>query len=213
MAWGFCKQQVFVNSGDKQTQIGELSMGQTPDQIMKTAEAGMQKVIQHLAEQFHGVSAGRASPAMVENIRFEYYGTPTPIKGAAQICTPDAGTIQIKPFDISQVKLISSAISAANIGMTPKDDGKSITLKLPQMTTETRQKLAKQVKDMAEQAKIPIKNARHEALKHSDAAFKEATMTEDQHRKLKDDCQKLTDKYNKQIEDALKKKTEEVLKA
>ncbi|KAA0211026.1 ribosome recycling factor [bacterium] len=188
-------------------------MGQTPDQITKAAEAAMQKVLNHLAEQFHGVSAGRASPAMVENIKFDYYGTPTPLKGAAQISTPDAGTIQIKPFDISQVKAISGAISAANIGMTPKDDGKIITLKLPMMTQETRQKLAKQVKDMAEQAKIPIKNARHEAMKHGDASLKESTITEDQHRKLKDDIQKLTDKYNKQIEDNLKKKTEEVMKA
>ncbi len=141
------------------------------------------------------------------------YGTPTPLKGAAQISTPDAGTIQIKPFDISQVKAISGAISAANIGMTPKDDGKIITLKLPMMTQETRQKLAKQVKDMAEQAKIPIKNARHEAMKQGDASLKESTVTEDQHRKLKDDIQKLTDKYNKQIEENLKKKTDEVMKA
>lgn len=188
-------------------------MGQTPDQITKTADAAMSKVLQHLAEQFHGVSAGRASPAMVENIKFDYYGTPTPLKGAANITIPDAGTIQIKPFDMSQVKAISGAISAANIGMTPKDDGKVITLKLPQMTTETRQKLAKQLKDMAEQSKVPIKNARHEALKHGDASLKESSMTEDQHRKLKDDVQKLTDKYNKQIEEMLKKKTDEVMKA
>lgn len=188
-------------------------MGQTPDQITKTADAAMAKVLQHLAEQFHGVSAGRASPAMVENIKFEYYGTPTPLKGAANISIPDAGTIQIKPFDQTQVKAISGAISAANIGMTPKDDGKVITLKLPQMTTETRQKLAKQLKDMAEQSKVPIKNARHEALKHGDASLKESTITEDQHRKLKDDVQKLTDKYNKQIEEMLKKKTDEVMKA
>ncbi len=188
-------------------------MSQTPDQITKAAEASMAKVLAHLSEQFHGVSAGRASPNMVDNIKFEYYGTPTPIKGAANVSIPDAGTIQIKPFDQSQVKAISTAISAANIGMTPKDDGKIITLKLPQMTTETRQKLAKQLKDMAEQSKVPIKNARHEALKIADAALKESTMTEDQHHKLKDDVQKLTDKHNKLIEETLKKKTEEVMKA
>lgn len=188
-------------------------MGMTADQILKQAEASMQKALTHLNDQFRGVSAGRASPAMVENVKFDYYGTPTPLKAAAQITTPDAGTITIKPFDLSQLKAISKAIMEANIGLTPTDDGKVVICRIPMMTQENRQKLAKQVKDMAEQAKLPIKNARHEALKHGDTALKESTLTEDTHRKLKDDVQKLTDKYNKQIEETLKKKTDEVLKA
>ncbi|MCC6573454.1 MAG: ribosome recycling factor [Planctomycetes bacterium] len=188
-------------------------MGISAADILKTAEAAMNKAVTHLQEQFRGISAGRASPAMVENVKFDYYGTPTPLKGAAQIATPDAGTITIKPFDISQVRAISKAIMEANIGFTPTDDGKQVICRLPQMTTENRQKLAKQVKEFGEAAKLPIKNARHEALKHGEASQKDATLTEDTHRKLKDDVQKLTDKYNKQLEEVLKKKTEEVLKA
>ncbi len=188
-------------------------MGMTAADILKTAEAAMLKAVSHLNDQFRGVSAGRASPAMVENIKFDYYGTPTPLKGAAQIATPDAATITIRPFDMSQVRAIAKAILEANIGLTPTDDGKQVICRLPMMTTENRQKLAKQCKDFAEAAKLPIKNARHEALKHGEASQKDSTLTEDTHTKLKTDVQKLTDKYNKQLEDALKKKTEEVLKA
>jgi len=180
--------------------------------IMLETEEAMDKVLEHLRHEFLGISAGKASPAMVENVKFDYYGSPTPLKQAATINTPDASTITIKPFDQSQTKNINKAILEANIGLTPSDDGKVIICRIPPMTQENRERLAKQCKDMAEKSKVGIRNARHEAMKHGDAGLKDSILTEDDHRGLKDEIQKLTDKFNKSIEELLDKKTKDVMK-
>lgn len=187
-------------------------MSKDYDTILMECEEAMDKVVAHLKHEFVGISAGKASPAMVENLKFDYYGTPSPIKAAAQINTPDAATLTIKPFDMSQVKVISKAIMEANIGLNPSDDGKIIICRIPPMTQENRQKIVKQVKDMAEKAKVSIRNARHEAMKHADASMKDTILTEDTHRALKDEIQKLTDVHNKQLDDALQKKSDDVMK-
>lgn len=187
-------------------------MSKDYDTISMECEEAMDKVVAHLKQEFVGISAGKASPAMVENLRFDYYGTPSPIKAAAQINTPDAATLTIKPFDMSQVKVISKAIREANIGLNPSDDGKVIICRIPPMTTENRQKIVKQVKDMAEKARVSVRNARHEAMKHADASLKDSILTEDTHRQLKEDIQKLTDSHNKQLDEALQKKSDDVMK-
>lgn len=187
-------------------------MSRDYDTIMLETEEAMQNVVEHLHNEFVGISAGRASPAMVENIKFDYYGAPTPLKQAATISTPDASTITIKPFDASQTKNIGKAILEANIGLTPSDDGKVLICRLPAMTQENRERLVKQLKEIAEKSKVGIRNARHEAIKHGDASLKDSVLTEDDHRGLKEEVQKLTDKYNKEIDETLEKKTADVMK-
>lgn len=187
-------------------------MSKDYDTISMECEEAMDKVVSHLKTEFVGISAGKASPAMIENIKFDYYGTPSPIKAAAQINTPDNSTLTVKPFDMSQLKTIAKAIRDANIGLNPSDDGKVIICRIPPMTTENRQKIVKQLKDIAEKAKVSIRNARHEAIKHADASLKESILTEDTHRTLKDEIQKLTDGHNKQLDEALQKKSDDVMK-
>jgi ribosome recycling factor len=187
-------------------------MSRDYETIMLETEEAMEKVLEHLRHEFVGISAGKASPAMVENVKFDYYGAQTPLKQAASISTPDSGTITIKPFDQSQVKLIVKAIHEANIGLNPSDDGKLIICRIPPMTQENREKLAKQLKEYGEKSKVSVRNARHEAMKHADASLKESVLTEDDHTGLKTEIQKLTDKFNKLLEETLEKKTKEVMK-
>lgn len=187
-------------------------MARDYDTIIKETRQAMQKVVEHLHQEFRSISAGKASPAMVENIKFDYYGTPTPLNQAAQIGTPDAATITIKPYDQSQVKTISKAIFEANIGLTPSDDGQVIICKLPPMTQETRERLAKQLKDIAENSKVGIRNVRHESIKHGDQSLKDNLLTEDDHHQIKDEIQKITDGFNKEVEETLEAKTADVMK-
>jgi ribosome recycling factor len=187
-------------------------MSRDYETIMLETEEAMQNVVEHLHSEFVGISAGRANPSMVENIKFDYYGAPTPLKQAATISTPDASTITLKPFDASQTKNISKAILEANVGLTPSDDGKVIICRIPAMTQENRERLVKQLKEIAEKSKVGIRNARHDAIKHADASLKDSVLTEDDHRGLKEEIQKLTDKYNKEIDETLEKKTADVMK-
>lgn len=187
-------------------------MARDYETIVKETRESMQKVVDHLHHEYLGISAGKASPHMVENIKFDYYGTPTPLNQAAQIGTPDTTTITIKPYDQSQVKTISKAIQEANIGLNPSDDGQVIICKLPPMTQETREKLVKQCKETAENSKVGIRNARHEAIKHADQSLKDNELTEDDHHQLKDEIQKITDGFNKEIDDTLEKKSADVMK-
>ena len=186
-------------------------MSRDYDTIMLETEEAMDKVVEHLRQEFVGISAGKASPAMVENIKFDYYGAPTPLKQAASINTPDASTLTLKPFDQSQTKAIVKAILEANIGLTPSDDGKLIICRIPPMTQENREKLAKQLKDFAEKSKVSVRNARHEAMKHGDISLKDSILTEDDHRGLKEEIQKLTDKFVKDVDGVVKAKEDELM--
>jgi len=182
------------------------------DTILMECEEAMEKVADHLSHEFVSISAGRASPAMVENIKFDYYGAMTPLKQAAQIGTPDAQTITLKPFDVSQLKVMAKAIVDANIGLAPSDDGKVIICRVPQMTQENRERLVKQLKEIAEKSKVGVRNARQHAMKDADASLKETLLTEDTHREVKEEIQNLTNTYNKKIEEILEKKTSDVMK-
>jgi ribosome recycling factor len=186
-------------------------MSKDYETITLECEEAMEKVVEHLRGEFLGISAGKASTGMVENLKFDYYGAPTPLKQAAQISTPDATTITIKPFDMSQMKTIGKAILEANIGLNPSDDGKVIICKVPAMTEENRQRIAKQLKEIAEKSKVGIRSARQDAMKANDASLKDSVLTEDDHRALKDDIQKLTDRFNKEIDELLEKKTKDVM--
>lgn len=181
------------------------------DTILLNCEEAMQKGLDHLVKEYRTVRTGRASPALVENLQVEYYGSMTPLKQMANISAQDATSLVIKPFDASQVQAISKAIMEANIGLNPQDDGAQIRINLPAMTEETRKKLVSTVKDMSEQCKVTIRNARQDANKSADAAHKDSTLTEDDHRGLRDEIQGLTDKFNKLIEAELDKKSKDVM--
>lgn len=185
----------------------------TFDSILKAADAAMSKAVDHLKQEYRGIRTGRASPAIVENVQVEYYGSRQGLKNVASISAQDATTIVIKPFDASQLKAIAKAIHEANLGMNPVDDGKVIRISMPPMTEENRKKIAGQLKDMAEHSRVTLRNARQEANKFADAAHKDkaANVTEDDHRKLKEEIQGLTNKYNKKVDETLSEKTKDVM--
>lgn len=183
------------------------------DTIVNQCKELMDKAIEHLKKEFRSLRTGRASPALVENVQFDYYGSKQPLKNAATISVQDATTLIIKPFDASQIKVMAKAITDANLGLNPIDGAESIRISLPPMTEETRKKIAAQVKDQAEQGKVSIRNARQDANKKADASLKDkdVNMTEDEHRDLKEEIQELTNKYNKNIEELMKAKVEDVM--
>lgn len=183
------------------------------DSIVKDTNRAMQKALDHLRDEYKGVRSGRASPGMIENLTFDYYGSQTKIGNAATISVQDASTLTVKPFDASQLRTIAKVIGDAKLGLTPQDDGKIIRIKIPPMTEENRKKIAMQVKDMAEKVKVTMRNARQEANKNADQTHKDTpgVLSEDAHRDLKKDIQGITDKFNKLIDEELKTKTAEVM--
>src|SRR5881227_4360432 len=142
------------------------------DDILFDCEEHMEKSLEHLKHELRSVRTGRASPAMVESIRVEYYGTPTEIRSMASISVPEATQIVIKPFNSQDLKLIEKAINDSKLPLTPHSDGRQLRLILPPMSQETRLKMAGQVKGMAEDVKIRIRNARRDANKLIDTEEK-----------------------------------------
>ncbi len=181
------------------------------DEILFEAEEKMEKAVDHLHDELKGVRTGRASTGLVEHLRVSYYGAQTPLNQMAQITTPDAQLIVIKPYDPSSIKEIEKAILASEIGITPQVDRNVVRLGIPPLSGERRKHLAHQVKDMAEEAKISIRNIRRDANKHVDREEKESLLTEDDAKNTKEEIQNLTDKYEQKVEEVLKKKTEEIM--
>jgi ribosome recycling factor len=182
------------------------------EEIRKDAEKKMQKAMEVLLEELKGLRTGRASPALVEHIKVGYYGAMTPLKQVAVIAAPEPQTLTIKPYDVSLLKEIEKAILQSDLGLNPQSDGKLIRLVLPPLSEERRKKLAQQAKDLAEQAKVSIRNVRRDANKHIDKEEDESLLTEDDAKKARDDVQKLTRDYEKKADESTAKKTEEIMK-
>src|ERR671939_2038706 len=163
----------------------------TTDEILFDAEERMEKAVTVFRDELRGLRTGRATPALVENIRVEYYGSPTPLKQLAQINTPDPQQILIRPFDQSVLKDIEKAIRASDLGMSPNNDGKMIRLQVPPMSGEQRQKMVQRVKKSAEEAKVACRNIRRDGNKHFDQAEKDKQMTEDERDRGKEEVQAL----------------------
>ncbi|WP_456395767.1 ribosome recycling factor [Desulfurobacterium sp.] len=181
------------------------------NEIIKDADKRMKKSVDVLKSEFAGLRTGRASTILVEDIKVDYYGTMTPIKQLAQISVPEATQIAIQPWDISVVPNIEKAIRNSDLGVMPQTDGNVIRINLPPLTEERRRELVKKAGKMAEQARIAIRNIRHEIMKELDKMKKEGGISEDEIKRLKDELQKITDKYVKQVDELLKKKEEEIL--
>ena len=171
-------------------------------------ESKMQKAIESMENRFTTVRAGRANPAMLNGITAEYYGVPTPINNLANITVPEAKQLFIKPFDKSVLKEIERAINEANLGITPTNNGEMVIMTVPELTEEKRRDYVKQVKVIAEDGKVALRNAREDARNN----VKKQELPEDEENTYYDEIQDLINKYNKIIDEKAKTKEEELMR-
>lgn len=178
------------------------------DDILLEVESKMEDAINVMQKRFTNVRAGRANPAILDGVVVSYYGTDTPLKGLATISVPEARQLMIKPFDKGAMAAIEKGIFEANIGLTPNNNGESIILNIPALTEETRKDYVKQVKQIAEEGKVALRNVRQDA---NNDIKKMEELTEDDKKGLSADVQDLIDKYNKKVDELLKEKEAELL--
>ena len=171
----------------------------------------MEKSISVYSEKLSEVRAGRANPAILNKIKIDYYGTATPINQVAGVSVPEARLIVIQPWDISVLKEIEKAILSSDIGINPNNDGKVIRLAFPELNEERRKELVKEIKKMAEEAKVAIRAIRREGIDDAKAEQKEGNITEDELKQAENDIQKLTDKNIEEIDKILANKEKEVM--
>lgn len=177
----------------------------------KEFEEKMKKSVSVYEENLAQVRVGKASAAVLQKVTVDYYGTATPIKDIAQIKATDARTLAIQPWDMSMLKMIEKAILAANLGITPQNDGKVIRLVFPQLTEDRRKELSKQVNKMGDDAKVALRNIRREANDKCKALKKDGAMTEDEQKQSEKAVQDLTDKYIKNIDNITSEKVNDIM--
>ena len=165
------------------------------DDVKADAESKMKKTVEALKRELVGIRTGRASPALIEPLKVEYYGVATPLQQIAAIAAPEARLLTIKPYDQSSLHAIEKAILKSDLGLTPMNDGKIIRLTIPALTEERRRDLTKVVRKHAEEAHVALRNVRRDGLKDLEEMEKEKMISEDQHFRGKDLLQELTDKY------------------
>mgnify|MGYP003304436568 CR=1 FL=1 len=181
------------------------------DERIKVYEEKMQKAVDFLLSEYGTIRAGRANPHVLDKIKVDYYGTPTPLQQVGNVTVPEARMIQIAPWDKTLIKAICKAIMASDVGITPSDDGSVIRLVFPELTEERRKELAKDVKKKGENAKVAIRNIRRDAIDHVKKLGKAEDLSEDEVKDLEDSIQKLTDKYVANVDKAIEAKTKEIL--
>ena len=181
------------------------------DERLVQFEEKMQKTMNNLSEEFGSIRAGRANPHVLDKLRVDYYGTPTPIQQVANVNVPEPRMIQIQPWEASMVKEIEKAILSSDLGINPTNDGKLIRLVFPELTEERRKELAKDIKKKGEGAKVAVRNIRRDAMDHFKKVGKAEDISEDEIKDLEDGIQKLTDQYVAQIDKAVDAKSDEIL--
>jgi len=181
------------------------------DQILLDAEERMEKAIEHMTSSMGGIRTGRANPGLVDSVKIDYYGSPTPLKQIANVSVPEPQQIMIRPFDISTLGEIAKSIQNSDLGMAPNNDGRVIRLNVPPLSTERRQQMASRVKDLAEEARVSIRNIRRDANKQADQAEKAKAMTEDDRDQTKDKVQELTKKFESTVNKVAESKEKEVM--
>lgn len=181
------------------------------DEILLNAEERMEKAIEHMSSSMGGIRTGRANPGLVDSVKIDYYGSPTPLKQVANVSVPEPQQIMIRPFDISTLGEIAKSIQNSDLGMAPNNDGRVIRLNVPPLSTERRQQMASRVKELAEEARVSIRNIRRDANKQADQAEKAKTMTEDDRDQTKDNVQELTKKYEGSVNKMAEGKEKEVM--
>ena len=180
------------------------------DARLEPFDTKMQKSLNNLEEEYGAIRAGRANPHVLDKLRVDYYGTPTPIQSVANVNSPEPRMLQIQPWEASMVKVIEKAIMSSDIGINPTNDGKVIRLVFPELTEERRKELAKEIKKKGEAAKVAIRNIRRDA----NDTFKKlgkGDVSEDEVKDLEDNAQKMTDKYIAKMDKAVETKTKEIM--
>lgn len=180
------------------------------DEKLLVYEEKMSKTLNNLEEEYAAIRAGRANPHVLDKLRVDYYGTPSPIQSVANVSVPEPRMIQIQPWEASMVKEIEKAIMSSDLGINPTNDGKLIRLVFPELTEERRKELAKDIKKKGENAKVAIRNIRRDAMDQFKKLGKE-DVSEDQIKDLEDGVQKMTDQFVAKIDKAVDAKSQEVL--
>jgi len=182
-----------------------------PSEIKKSVKEKMEASIEHLRKEMSGVRTGRASLALLDNIKVDYYGTPTPLKQVAALSVPESRQIAVQPWEPGIITEIEKAILASDLGLTPNNDGKVIRINIPALTEDRRKDLVKHCKKLGEETKVVIRNARRDANEELKTKQKTGSLNEDSLRKSQDEIQKLTDEYIKKIDEVIKHKETEIL--
>jgi ribosome recycling factor len=183
------------------------------DDILKTAEHKMTTAVEILSRDLGSVRTGRATPALLDRIQVDYYGSPTPINGVANISAPDPRMVLVQPWDRSMLGPIEKAIQKSDLGINPTNDGQVIRLVLPQLTQDRRKELVKQVHQRSEEARVAVRNCRRDALEHLRKAEneKDSGISQEDERRAQERLQKLTDSFIKRVEEVSKHKETEVM--
>ena len=181
------------------------------DERIKVYESKMKKTMESLERDYNSIRAGRANPHVLDKLRVDYYGTPSPIQSVANVSVPEPRMIQIQPWEASMVKEIEKAIITSDLGINPTNDGKLIRLVFPELTEERRKEIAKDIKKKGENAKVAIRNIRRDAIDHFKKIGKAEDISEDEIKDLEDGVQKLTDQYVAKIDKAIEAKSKEIL--
>ncbi len=183
----------------------------TADEILLDVEERMEKAVDVLKHALAGIRTGRANPGLVDSLRVEVYGSPTPIKSIAPVGAPEPTQIVIRPFDPGTIKDIEKAIQASDLGFNPQNDGRVIRINVPPLSTDVRRKLVGRIKELSEEAKVAIRNVRRDGNKAADQAEKDKELTEDDRDALKEEIQELTKKFEAKVSSLAKAKETEVM--
>mgnify|MGYP001238161219 FL=1 len=180
------------------------------DTILLDTEERMEKALEVLKDKYRGMRTGRANPGLVDSLRVDYYGSPTPLKQIANISAPEADQLLIKAFDPSALGEIEKAILKSDLGINPQNDGKILRLVLPPLSLERRQQLATFAKEASEESRVAMRNIRRDSNRQSDQLQKDKEISEDEHKSLKNEIQKLLKDHESKVDSLLKDKTEEL---
>ncbi len=181
------------------------------DEILMDVEERMEKSVDTLKKNLNGIRTGRANPGLVDTLRVDAYGSPTPIKQVAAVSVPEPSQILIRPYDPGVLKDIEKAIIASDLGFAPNNDGRVIRLNIPALSTEVRKKMVSRIKELTEEAKVSIRNIRREGNKAADQAEKDKSMSEDERDSTKDEIQELTKKFEARCDELAKAKETDVM--
>jgi ribosome recycling factor len=181
------------------------------EDFLADAKRRMDKSIEATHQEFNSIRTGRASPALLDRIIIDYYGTPTPLKSLASISAPEARLLVVQPFDPGAIKNIERAIQESDLGLTPSNDGKVVRLPIPSLTEERRKDLVKVVRRVAEDGKVAIRNVRRDVMQHLKDLVVNGEVGDDEERRAEAQVQKITDEHTKSIDDLLKVKEAEIM--
>jgi ribosome recycling factor len=181
------------------------------EDFLADAKRRMDRSIEATHNEFNSIRTGRASPALLDRVTIDYYGTPTPLKSLASISAPEARLLVVQPFDPSAIKNIERAIQESDLGLTPSNDGKVVRLPIPALTEERRKDLVKVVRRVAEDGKVAIRNVRRDVMQHLKELVVNGDVGDDEERRAEAQVQKITDEHTKSIDDLLKAKEAEIM--